>query len=128
MKNCCRDNRCIKCCLETRMPLSNQDVKRIKTLGYSKKFFVTPKNGWLQLKNKDGKCVFHDGSMCIIYNHRPEGCKFYPVIYEKDNGCAILDNYCPYRENFRISKVKAKKLYNLVLKLEFEKVQRRNFK
>ena len=102
MKSCCRDNNCIKCCIETRMPLSNQDIKRIKMLGFDKTFFVTSRNGWFQLKNKNGRCVFNNGSMCIIYEHRPEGCKIYPILYDKDRNKAVFDKDCPYKDRFKI--------------------------
>lgn len=125
MQNICRNNHCIKCCQETRMPLTNKDIKRITSLGFKTKFFIKSRNGWLQLKNKDGKCVFNDGLMCVIYKNRPEGCRLYPVIYDKDEDCAIFDKYCPYTENFKISKRKADMLYALVSKLEFEKTQRK---
>ena len=124
MKSCCIDNNCIKCCLETRMPLSNQDIKRITKLGFDPKSFVKTRNGWLQLKNKDGRCFFHSGTICMIYKDRPEGCKLYPIIYDKDENSAVFDRDCPYRGNFKMSKNVVKKLYALISKLEIEKNKR----
>lgn len=126
MKSCCKENNCIKCCLETRMPLSNQDIERIKMLGFNTKFFITSKKGWLQLKNKNGKCIFHNGILCTIYKDRPEGCRLYPIIYDKNESIAIFDKDCPYKDNFKISKGVIKKLYALVSKLEHEKAQRKS--
>jgi len=107
------------------MPLSNQDINCIKKLGFNTNFFIKSKNRWLQLKNKEGKCVFNNGSMCLIYKNRPEGCRLYPVIYDKDESCAILDKDCPYKENFKITKKTAEELFDIVLKLEKEKALRK---
>ena len=125
MKSCCRENNCIKCCLKTRMPLSNQDVKRIKRLGFDTEFFITLKNGWFQLKNKDGRCVFNNGFMCLIYKDRPEGCKFYPILYDKDENKAVFDKDCPYKDSFKISKRTTEELFALVLRLECERTNRK---
>lgn len=127
MKNLCIEKNCIKCCLDTRMPLSNQDIKRINKLGFDKKVFVYKNGGWIQLRNRKGKCVFHNGLKCLIYKERPEGCRLYPIIYDKDNNCAIHDAYCPYKEKFKITKDKIEKLILLVSKLENEKVQRKTY-
>lgn len=126
MKGWCIENKCIKCCLETRMPLSNKDIEQIKKLGFNTKTFITSRNGWLQLKNKNGKCIFNDGVICTIYKDRPKGCRLYPIIYDKDENCAIHDKYCPHIENFRITKRKTDNLLALILTLEYEKAQRKN--
>jgi Fe-S-cluster containining protein len=110
----------------TEMPLSNQDIERIKNLGFSKMFFINDKNGWLLLKNKDGRCVFNNGSICLIYKDRPEGCRLYPIIYDKDKSCAIYDKYCPFKEKFKISKETVEKLFALISKLEYEKAKRKS--
>jgi Fe-S-cluster containining protein len=128
MNSCCKGYSCIKCCLKTRMPLSYKDINRIKSLGFNTNFFITKKNGWVQLKNKNGRCVFHTGVVCTIYKDRPEGCKLYPVIYDKDEDCAILDIDCPHRENFLKSEKIIKKLYCVVSKLENERTDRRKMK
>ena len=124
MQNICRNNHCIKCCQETRMPLTNKDIERITSIGFKTKFFIKSRNGWLQLKNKDGRCTFNNGLMCLIYKNRPEGCKLYPIIYDKDNNCAILDEECPYRTKFLINNSLRKKLFNLVQRVEIEKKNR----
>ena len=126
MKSCCIDHKCIQCCLDTKMILSYQDIERIKRLGFDTNFFVTRRDGWLQLKNRDGRCVFHNGIKCSIYDHRPEGCRMYPVIFDKDNNCAILDKECPYRTKFLITQSLRKKLFLLVSRIESERFQRMN--
>lgn len=124
MKNCCIDHKCILCCLETNMLLSNEDVKRIGRLGFDTEIFVIERAGWLQLKNYNKRCVFHNGVRCSIYKNRPEGCKLYPIIYDKDKDCAIFDDDCPHRNKFEMSKDTIQHLYDLVSKLECERTQR----
>lgn len=104
------------------MALSNKDVEMIKTLGFDEDFFVINVDGWLQLRNMDGRCVFHDGELCIIYDHRPEGCRLYPLIY--DGGLAMLDKECPYREEFEFDNVATEGIHHLIRKLEHENAVR----
>ena len=126
MSSPCIDLNCIKCCKDTIMLLSDMDINRIKKLGFSCDFFVDTHNGWLQLKNRDGSCVFHNGIKCLIYDHRPKGCRMYPVIFDKDNNCAILDKECPYKTKFLITQSLRKKLFLLVSRIESERFQRMN--
>ena len=92
------------------MMLSLNDIKRIEKLGYKKDEFVVKKDGFYQLKNKNHRCVFHNGTSCIIYPNRPIGCQLYPVIYDMDNKKAVLDTDCPYSSLFKITDEKQKKL------------------
>lgn len=124
MENCCRDHNCIKCCLETEMLLLNEDIERIRSLGFAKKFFVIKRDGWLQLKNYDGRCVFHNGIVCSIYENRPEGCRLYPVIHNEDMNITF-DMDCPYRDKFEISKDVIQQVSDLVSNLRFEREQRK---
>ena len=114
MENICLSTGCIDCCTETQMPLSSGDIKRIENLGFKKDSFVVSKKGWQQLKNLNGRCVFHDGKHCKIYENRPEGCKLYPVIFDYDRKQAILDEECPYNKSFSLSYHSRKQLYTLV--------------
>ena len=77
------------------MPLLESDIQRIMGLGYSYDNFVIEVNGWLQLRNIEKKCFFHDGTKCIIYDARPEGCRSYPLLFDKDTG-VVLDHDCPH--------------------------------
>jgi len=106
------------------MPISYQDIERIKKLGFKTDFFVVENDGWLQLKNEKGKCVFHDGLTCSIYAHRPDGCKLYPVIYDKDKKCAVLDKDCPNTKKFQMKKSTIRQLKTIVSKLEYERSKR----
>jgi Fe-S-cluster containining protein len=107
------------------MPLSNLDIKRISKLGFDTNFFVIELDGWLQLKNHDGRCVFHNGKICSIYENRPKGCRLYPIIYDKDENRAVLDEDCPHRNKFQMSKSIIKQLNNTVSRLECERAERK---
>jgi Fe-S-cluster containining protein len=124
MSSICLETKCIQCCIETNMILSYRDIENIQKLGYDNKFFVTEHDGWLQLKNDKGRCVFHNGTRCTIYHQRPEGCTLYPVVYDKDNQKAILDSECPQKHCFPLSKTNSQQLDNLVCLLEKERSDR----
>jgi len=110
------------------MLLSNDDIERIMELGFDPKFFVVEKNGLLHLKNHDGRCVFHDGTKCLIYKNRPDGCRLYPVIFDMDRGCAVLDDDCPYKNKFHLSDKSVKKLYDVVSKIQCQQNKRNNYR
>jgi Fe-S-cluster containining protein len=107
------------------MLLSNHDIKKIQKLGYEPKVFSEEHHGWLQLKNSPGRCVFHDGNKCTIYENRPEGCTLYPVVYEKDRKQAFLDDECPHKQSFSLSKTYQTQLNLLVLTLQKERAERK---
>ena len=120
----CLKQGCVKCCLETRMPLSDLDLKRILKLGHRLEHFAVKTEEGSRLKNSSGRCVFLQQEGCEIYPHRPEGCKLYPIIYNKDMNAA-LDDDCPHRDKFEISKTTIQKISDLVSKLEYERDQRK---
>ena len=123
MNNCCIKFNCIQCCVNTNMILSNKDIERIGKLGFTKSYFVKKHKGWFELKNKDGSCIFHNGKSCSIYPNRPEGCRLYPIVYDTDNGCAMIDNECPHKNDFTLSKKKNMQLLSLIKILEYERSQ-----
>jgi hypothetical protein len=107
------------------MVLTYRDIENIQKRGYNRQFFILEQNGWLQLKNYQGRCVFHNGIQCTIYSQRPKGCTLYPVVYDKDNNSAILDSECPQQQCFLLSKVKSQQLHRLISILEKERTERR---
>jgi Fe-S-cluster containining protein len=116
----CVKYKCIHCCIETRMPLSGLDIKRILKLDYwLEDFAIKTKEGW-QLKNRFGRCVFLLEGGCKIYRQRPEGCKLYPLVYDENSGKMVLDNLCPYRYEFKLEKDDNQKLKSLLEGLEKE--------
>lgn len=110
--------------METNMFLTSRDIQLIEKRGFTREFFVSENNGWLQLKNHHGRCVFHNGNKCIIYEHRPEGCRLYPLVYDKTHEEVILDDECPQRHCFPLTKEKNSQLKRLVCLLETERIQR----
>ena len=108
---CNHDGSCDKvklCCIETEMLLSREDIERIKKVGYQTFEFVEYVDGLPQLKNMDGHCVFYDpvSTLCKIYNERPMGCRFYPIIYDADNDKCIVDEYCPSASTVTIEEIR----------------------
>jgi uncharacterized protein len=106
------------------MLLSNHDIEKIQKLGYEPKIFSKEHNGWLQLKNTRGRCMFHDDNKCTIYENRPEGCLLYPVVYDKANHQAFLDDECPHKQYFPLLKTKQTQLKSLVITLQKERSER----
>ncbi|MHA1912529.1 MAG: YkgJ family cysteine cluster protein [Candidatus Kariarchaeaceae archaeon] len=93
---------CHICCLETEMTLTNEEIHRITSLGYPVESFcfVTPDN-FIQLKNQNGRCVFlGEDNYCSIYEDRPSGCRFYPLIWDMDLEEAVIDDDCAQKAFF----------------------------
>ena len=88
--------KCGLCCVETEMILLPDDIALIKRLGYSVDEFAVFQGGYWRLRNVDGHCYFYDpvSGKCRIYEHRPLGCRIYPIIYVEGYGPAI-DSECP---------------------------------
>jgi len=124
MKNWCLQYECIKCCLNTKMPLSTSDIEGIGHLGFSEDFFVTKSDEELRLRNLNGRCVFHNGQRCTIYNDRPEGCRLYPAVFDENKGRAILHSYCPHHKKFQLTPTISCQVVELVRKLNAERKRR----
>jgi len=52
---------------------------------------------FLTASNVDGHCFFYDPAtkLCRIYESRPEGCRYYPVIYDLEKRKCVVDKDCP---------------------------------
>jgi uncharacterized protein len=124
-KNVCNTHHCVRCCYETEMMLLEEDVSRIQALGYEESFFARYSDGFKILKNSAaGRCVFHDGKQCTIYENRPKGCKLYPVVYDEQLALAMKDVDCPFRNEFNISRRSKKELSSVYASLITEKSER----
>ncbi|TFF84440.1 YkgJ family cysteine cluster protein [Candidatus Thorarchaeota archaeon] len=80
------------------MTLTQKDIERIEGLGYSRDdFVVQAEDGFLELRNIDGLCFFYDpeNRECRIYVNRPEGCRYYPVVYDAQERRCVVDRDCP---------------------------------
>jgi uncharacterized protein len=107
------------------MLLLDEDVKRIAGLGYEEQFFAEESEGFKVLKNsRAGRCVFHDGTRCTIYENRPKGCKLYPIIFDEDSMSAVKDHFCPYRDEFVLSAKANRELSAVYPQLLAERLER----
>lgn len=103
---------CYKCCIETEMILTDDDLNRIENLGYNKNQFCLDPNetdGYWQLRNKNSIlgniCYFlSNEGKCTIYENRPQGCQIYPLIYDFEFGKPVIDEDC--RESVYFNKQK----------------------
>jgi hypothetical protein len=112
------------------MLLSKKDIKRLEKKGFSQNQFVQYDNqGYAQLKNRDGYCVFYDlkNQQCSIYVDRPAGCRVYPVILDEEIGI-ILDNICESRNSITLSEKrrKGKRVIGLLEVIDAEALNRRH--
>lgn len=110
--------------MNTEMPLSNSDIERIKGLGFSDSFFILKKRGERRLRNSMGRCVFHNGQICTIYDDRPEGCRIYPVVFDPRKGEAVLDPECPHYHEFQATPSISLELLRQLRTLETERIRR----
>jgi len=113
----CRVHDCVACCIETRMPLTDEDITRIIEHGYSFPDFVVERENEFYLRNRSGKCFFLETTGCEIYSFRPEGCRLYPLVYNERLEEAVLDDFCPFGDWFEVCASDVRRLRDLVYKL-----------
>jgi len=112
-----RCSHCGICCEKTEMLLSNADVERLEKAGYNRqKFMRYDKHGFARLRNRHGFCVFYDvvKCRCTIYEHRPLGCRIYPIIYSEQEGI-VVDGLCPMKNT--VSEIELKRKGKRVIEL-----------
>lgn len=89
------------CCADTEMTLTRKDAERIDALGYDRsEYLVRADDGFCELRNVNGFCYFYDpeSKLCRIYENRPEGCRYYPIVYHARKRKCMTDPDCPSRE------------------------------
>jgi Fe-S-cluster containining protein len=106
------------------MPLTYKDITRIEEGGIERTFFVIKENGWFQLRNSGGKCIFLKKGLCSIYKQRPQGCRLYPLIYDEETTSAVLDDDCLYANEINISGSVYKRLDRFIQQLKYERKKR----
>ncbi len=125
-----RCSNCGICCTETEMLLSEKDISRLEKRGFSKNYFVKfDRQGYAQLKNREGYCVFYDRKkcQCSVYFERPSGCRVYLVILDEEIGIStndICDSRNTISENEK--KLKGKKVIKLLETIDNEAANRRS--
>ncbi len=97
---CPFSDRCYECCLETEMPLAERDITRIEKLGFQIDEFLEEQDGFMVLRNIASKCFFLKENRCTIYENRPEGCRYYPLIYDLDTDEFVIDDLCAHVIDF----------------------------
>ena len=118
MNNKCHD--CGKCCLETEMPLSESDIELIianSLKNLKQEDFAKKKNeDYFQLKNINGHCFFLDdqSKLCKIYATRPQGCRFYPIIFDFNRDQCVFDEECPRTDLFQLMGIEFKQNCNRI--------------
>jgi Fe-S-cluster containining protein len=60
-------------------------------------------HGERRLRNVDAKCFFLSEKGCSIYNDRPQGCKFYPLVVDFKGNISI-DKNCKHHQNHKMKK------------------------
>lgn len=114
----CLKHSCSLCCHETNMLLTRLDMYRIVKMGYKIRDFAKRDLDYWRLKNINGKCFFLEGDLCRIYRYRPYGCRLYPLVFDLNKHRALLDNYCPYRWEFKVCGRDVRKLMFMISLLE----------
>lgn len=92
------------------MLLSRTDIKRLEDVGYDREEFTRyDRQGYARLRNCQGFCVFYDRgkSRCRVYEHKPVGCRIYPVMYSEEEG-TIVDDLCPMKDTVSKKEIKRK--------------------
>lgn len=116
---CLRHN-CVACCIETEMPLTDEDLKRLEKLGFKRADFTIEVDGETRLKNMAKQCFFLKDGRCSIYEARPEGCRIYPLVYDIDTHKFVFDYVCPYSTEFKATRDDKDRLKRLIRRLERE--------
>ncbi len=112
MKNNCEN--CGNCCKQTEMILSEKDtnlILNIDSMNLRKEDIIQKNsNGFYQLKNEKGYCVFFEShtKLCKVYEFRPQGCRFYPLIYDFDLKKCVFDKDCLRTDLFYVNKEELK--------------------
>lgn len=125
----CLTHGCRLCCYHTEMPLTEADIARIERLGHVRDDFCELDEDRVpQLKNDGDHCVFLDAQgRCGIYEHRPEGCRLYPLVWDRDARRVVRDDFCPWHREFPIDRDKQAAVVRVLRTLEREAQQRKPY-
>jgi len=92
--------------MNTEMILFREDIIRIAKLGYQVSSFAYFDGKFWKLRNTNRMCYFLDPATksCKIYENRPIGCRFYPIIFDPQCGFRI-DELCPSRHTVQVDEI-----------------------
>jgi len=106
------------------MAVIHDDIQRIeqKTGLLPKEFCQLEDDGIRRLRNKsttngEKVCYFlNNEGQCSIYEIRPQGCRYYPLIWDLQEHKVICDDLCPHFSEFLpfISKKFEKEIENFI--------------
>ncbi len=118
----CEEHQCAECCFEVDVPLLNEDIRKITSMGYYDAYFTENdnENRVKRLRNICGKCVFYSDGLCEVYPHRPERCKLYPMSYDGDSERVTLDDRCRHTYDFEVTESMKEKMLKYVKTLRDE--------
>ncbi len=120
---------CGRCCYQTEMPLTEEDIATIESLGFKREDFVVVIDGIPRLRNVNGRCYFLDESnRCRIYEYRPIGCRIYPIVLDVETGKAVVDDICPRKDSVSRKDLRMAEaiLRKLVRKIYSQRLQQRS--
>ena len=122
--------RCAKCCHDTKMELSIEDVERLERLGFNRReFSVEDEDCVLRLRNVRSVCCFliKAESRCRVYPNRPRGCAIYPVNITND-GDIVVDDDCRAASTVTPAEMERKgaELKRLISKIDSETAARKS--
>jgi len=122
--NVCTRFHCHHCCMNTSMVLSEEDIQRIEARGYEQSDFCVENDGWMQLRNTEGHCLFLKNNLCTIYSFRPQGCILYPLIFDNETQEVIYDIDCPHPQHFPMQSKQIRQVIKLVTTILNERAHR----
>jgi len=106
------------------MLLSRADIRLLEGAGHDRQHFArSVGEGYVQLRNVRGYCFFYhvESQRCRVYDHRPLGCRIYPVMCGEEEE-VVVDDLCP--QSGAVSKKeiesKANRLRRLLKRIDAE--------
>lgn len=118
----CEEHNCAECCFEVDVPLLNEDIRNITSMGYYDTYFTENdnENRVKKLRKICGKCVFHNDGLCEVYPNRPERCKLYPLSYDGETKRVTLDERCASAPYFEVTDSMKEKMLKYIKTLRDE--------
>ena len=120
----CLRRGCVLCCVETEMPLTEEDIDRLEKLGFKRADFSVEVGGETRLRNVSKRCFFLQSGRCRIYGDRPEGCRIYPLVYDVDSYKFVFDPVCPNAAEYKVTREDKDRLKRLIKRLDRESTKK----